>query len=201
MPRPARITTDELLDAAAGLTLERGPAGLSVSNVARRLGVPSGSMYHRFASRDEMTAAMWLRSIERFQEGWLAAVDDPHPVEAVRGAAQHVLAWCREHPTDAQIALLYRSRDLVDGDWPPGYRERNERQRIAVEVGMGALAGRFEGSAEEVRRRLRFATVAVPLGAVRPSLVAGQPPPSYIDQLVDEAVRAVLAPLTPKEAT
>ena len=199
MPRPARISTDQLLDAAAGLAIEEGPAGLSVSTVARRLGVPSGSMYHRFSSRDEMTAAMWLRSVERFQEGWLGAVGDPDPVTAVRGAAQHVLTWCREHPTDAQVALLYRSRDLVDGDWPPSYRERNERQQARAREALTVLADRFDGPGDEVDRRLRFATVAVPLGAVRPALVEGQPPPPYLDALVDETVRAVLEPLTPKE--
>ena len=51
MPRPARFTLDELLDAAAALLAADGPAAVTMSAVARAAHAPSGSMYHRFPTR------------------------------------------------------------------------------------------------------------------------------------------------------
>ena len=51
MPRPARFTRDELLDAAAALLAADGPSAVAMSVVARAVGAPSGSMYHRFPTR------------------------------------------------------------------------------------------------------------------------------------------------------
>ena len=33
-------------------------------------GAPTGTLYHRFASRDDILAAAWLRALQRFHERW-----------------------------------------------------------------------------------------------------------------------------------
>jgi AcrR family transcriptional regulator len=44
MPRPARFTLDELLDAAAALLAADGASAVTMSAVARAADAPSGSM-------------------------------------------------------------------------------------------------------------------------------------------------------------
>ncbi|MCG7527704.1 TetR/AcrR family transcriptional regulator, partial [Streptomyces sp. OfavH-34-F] len=75
MARPPRFSTEQLLDAAVPLAAASGPAGVTMSAVAQATGAPSGSVYHRFPGRDALLAEVWLRTVERFQDGWFAAVD------------------------------------------------------------------------------------------------------------------------------
>ncbi|NOX28486.1 MAG: helix-turn-helix transcriptional regulator, partial [Actinobacteria bacterium] len=56
MGRRPKYSSDQILDAAASLLAADGPTALSVARIAARLGAPSGSIYHRFGSRDVLVA-------------------------------------------------------------------------------------------------------------------------------------------------
>src|SRR5690606_14827873 len=105
MGRPPRHDVDRLLDAAAALVAEGGPGAATMTAVARAASAPSGSVYHRFPGRPALLAALWLRTVERFQQGFLAALDTDPPAQAAPAAARHVVAWCRAHPNEARILL------------------------------------------------------------------------------------------------
>src|SRR6185312_6438634 len=75
MPRPLLHDPDEVLDAARDLIVEGGPRAAGIRAIAERSGAPSGSLYHRFGSRDELVARAWLRAVRRFQAGYVAALD------------------------------------------------------------------------------------------------------------------------------
>src|SRR6266702_343979 len=51
MARP-KFGSDDFLDAALAIAAEQGLAGATVAAVTARLKAPTGSFYHRFASRD-----------------------------------------------------------------------------------------------------------------------------------------------------
>ena len=74
MPRPARFTLDELLDAAAALLAADGPSAVTMSAVARAAHAPSGSMYHRFPTRAALCGELWIRTERRFHAGLGAAL-------------------------------------------------------------------------------------------------------------------------------
>ena len=104
MPRPAKFDADQLLDTAAGLVVsEGGPAALTMTAVADRLGAPSGSIYHRFRSRDLLAASLWLRAVERFQDAVLPALEEHDVTTAARRSAATVLEWSRTNLVDAQL--------------------------------------------------------------------------------------------------
>jgi len=197
VPRPAVYAEDDILDAAAHLIRQRGPSGLRMTSVAARLGAPSGSVYHRYRSRDVLAASLWLRAIEGFQDGWLAAAGHDDPRLAVEHAAAHVLEWSRAHPLDAQILTLYRRTDLMHGDWPAELRGRNQRQVTRIENGLTDLARRLGIRSQADRRRLRFAVLDIPYGAVRGPLSLGEAPGIELDPLVNDAVRGVMARIPP----
>src|SRR5438874_1945941 len=107
MSRPPRFATSLLLDTAVQLAAESGPSGVTMSAVAAAAGAPSGSLYHRFAGRSALLAEVWLRTVERFQEGYFAALESsPDPCAAGRAGSRHVVAWSRAHPQEAGL-LLY----------------------------------------------------------------------------------------------
>lgn len=193
MGRPATFSEESILDAAADLIAVDGVGALSVVAVAKRIGAPSGSIYHRFPSRDHLVASLWLRTVDRFQDGWEQAALGPDPLQAARASARFVLRWSREHRRDAQILLLHNSNDLLSEDWPVELRKRNLAQRRRIQTSFAALANRLGATTEAEVRRLRFAIVDIPYGAVREPLSRGRAPHAALDDLVDVAVMALLA--------
>src|SRR5262245_17805654 len=95
--RPVKYDTARLLDAAARLAAESGPAAVTMSAVAAAAGAPNGSMYHRFAGRPALLAETWLRAVEAFQAGYLAALEGPDPLDSAAAAARYIVEWSRDH--------------------------------------------------------------------------------------------------------
>jgi AcrR family transcriptional regulator len=188
--RPARFTDSDLLTAAAQVAAERGPAATTIAAIAKAAGAPTGSLYHRFASRDVLLGTLWLDLIGRFQAGWIEAME----ALDVRAAILHTPAWVRAHPVEARLMLLYRREDFLSGDWPPDLAERaahvNDRAAAALRT---FVRSRFGGESSATLRRVRFALVEIPYAAVRAYVAAGHPPPSDADQWVLTAALAVLA--------
>lgn len=195
MGRPGKYSPDQMLDAAARLLASDGPSGLNVSGVARDLGAPSGSIYHRFASRDFLVASLWLRTVDRFHDAIAPALDRPDGRHAVRGVALGVVSWTSANPLDAQLLLLHRSSDLLRAGWPEELVARNRAQRGRVEEMVAALSGRVGATTVEQMRRVAFATIDIPYAAVRGHLSRGEPPPAGTEALVLDAVDGVLAGL------
>jgi len=192
MSRPRKFDEEAILNAALEVGGEAGFERLSVSRVAGRVGAPSGSVYHRYASRDALMAALWLRTVERFQAGYLEALDGEAPaLERARAAALHVVRWSREYRHAATLLLRYRCEDLLDGAMPEAFAKRAATLNEAAVRRVVALAGELWPGSPDVER-VRFACVSVPMAAVRESLVAKKSPPKSVERLVDETVVALL---------
>jgi AcrR family transcriptional regulator len=190
MARPARFTDADLLDAAAEVAAEYGPAATTISAIAKAAGAPTGSLYHRFPSRDVLLGTLWLDLVGRFQAGWIEALE----ASDTDAAALHALTWVRAHPREARLLLLYRREDFLAGDWPPALADRaahvNDRAAAALRAFAAADLGDDKAA---TLRRARFALAEIPFAAVRAYVAAGQPPPPDLDALVLTASRAVLA--------
>ena len=52
MSRPQKFSAAQILDTAATLVAADGPGAATIGAISARLKAPSGSIYHRFASRD-----------------------------------------------------------------------------------------------------------------------------------------------------
>lgn len=193
MPRPAQFTHDDLLVAARNRIVEHGPTSATVAAIAADAGAPTGSLYHRFRSRDLLVATLWLETIEHFQVGIFAALDQPDPRRAARDAAAHLISWCRTDSASARLLLLHRREDLVGPDWPDEVRDRAVTLNVKVEGALKDLARRCFGTARAGDvRRIHLAVVGIPFGAVHAHLVAGKPPPPDLDELVLRAHDAVM---------
>jgi len=166
--------TDALLDAVRDLVLERGPRGVGIRDVAARSGAPSGSLYHRFASRDEMVALAWLRAVRRFQDGFVPALRIADPIEAVRGAVDWAVRFAHEHPADTRLLLGAGQRDLLDAAPGPALAERLAESNLELEREVRRLAIRAFGRDDAAaRERMTHAVVDLPLAALRRHLQAG----------------------------
>jgi AcrR family transcriptional regulator len=192
MPRPARHHRDSLLDAAVALAAERGPAGVSMAEVGRVAGAPSGSVYHRFPNRAALLAELRVRTIDRFQKGFVAALRGEDPVGAAAAAAGYVVEWARTHPAEA-IVLLYAAADFAVDSWPDEARTREMELRGELERALGHLARRLGLSGRDARERLLVATVDLPYAVVRRHLRATTPIPDSAARLVSVTARVLLS--------
>src|SRR6202022_3744007 len=128
---PPKFSQEDFLGAALAIITERGVSGVTVASVSGRLGSPTGSFYHRFASRDVLLGSLWLRAVLEFQTGISAALDADDGLRA----ALHTPAWVRKHPDEACLLLLYDRKDFLKGEWPPELRDRVAEMTQRIEVG------------------------------------------------------------------
>jgi AcrR family transcriptional regulator len=192
MGRRARFDSEKMLDAAAELIAEGGPGEATVAAIAARLGAPSGSIYHRFESRDLLVARLWIRTIRRAQEGFLEAIKDNDLRTAAHRAALHIPCWSRAHLEEATVLLLYRREDLA-AHWPAELGTEVTDLNRDLAAAMRAFARRRYGRpTDKAVQTVAFALADVPYGASRRYLLAGRPPPSGVDDLVLRACDATL---------
>lgn len=192
MARPPRFDTGRLLDAAVRLAAAGGPAAVTMSAVAQAVGAPSGSVYHRFAGRSALLAEVWLRTVEDFQAGYLAALDaDPDSRRAARAAARHVVAWSRAHPPEATL-LLHGAEEFGRAGWSEEHRERGDRGNQRVYGALGALGEALGVTGPQGQDRIALALIDLPLAVVRRHLRAGRELPPHAEDLAEECTATLL---------
>jgi AcrR family transcriptional regulator len=94
----------EALDHAVALMTAEGVGALSVSEVARRMGIRGPSLYKYFPSRHALYDALFARGLTEEAAAVRAAVDGlPRGVPRIRAGAEAVVRWAVEHPALGQL--------------------------------------------------------------------------------------------------
>ncbi|MVU83366.1 TetR family transcriptional regulator [Nocardia sp. ET3-3] len=188
MSRKPAHTADSLLDAAADIAAADGAAAITMSAIAAATGAPSGSVYYRFPDRAALLSGLWLRTIERFQRGFLAALEIDPPHEAAVRAAHHVTDWSLRHPTDAAV-LLAGPESFGSAQWSAEAREAAAARQTLVNDAMRNLADRLGYRSEADRERLALLIIELPYAAVRRSARNPDADLAGMAQAVDRIVR------------
>ena len=99
-------TIEDALDAAVAIMEEAGVGGLSMSEIARRLGMRQPSLYKYFPSLHAVYDALFARGVQRSGAAVQAAIEHgPRGVVTIRAAGRALVRWAVENPALAQ--LLY----------------------------------------------------------------------------------------------
>ena len=186
----AKFTEEDFFAAALAVIAERGLPAVTVASISARLKSPTGSFYHRFASRDVLLGELWLRVVLDFQAGVAKALDAGDGL----AAALHTPAWARKHLDKARLLLLYDRSDFIHGDWPEELRERVADMTMRMEAGSRRRARAIFG--KEGREEIRLAQFLIselPVAVVRQHLMRGEKPPPLVDQLIRTTYAAVVA--------
>lgn len=192
MGRKPRFSSDELLDAALAIALEQGISAVTMTAVASATGAPSGSLYHRFPTRDDLVGRLWLRTITDFQGGLLDALRIDDVDAAATAFIDHVFAWTRDHPDHARLLLAYSEAD-VTRQWPDTLAVELAQANGAVRSAVTEYARRRYGDASrEHVDRVVYALVDLPYSAVRRHLPDGRPR-QWLRDFTYDAARRVLA--------
>jgi AcrR family transcriptional regulator len=179
MGRQARFGAETFVTAAKAIAAAEGPAAVTVATVTARAKAPTGSFYHRFASRDALLAELWLSAMQSFQRGFVALADlDDGPRAAV-----YTLDWARGDPELASLVLLYSRTEIV-GAQPPAKVKEAER----------ALSRQIEACLA------CFALLELPAAAARTHLERREAIPPELDALVRAAYPVLIAAPVRKRA-
>ncbi|CAN5126438.1 MAG: TetR/AcrR family transcriptional regulator [Nocardioidaceae bacterium] len=99
-------TIEEALNHALAIMAEHGVGALTISEVARRMGLRGPSLYKYFPGLHAVYDALFARGVAANAAAVSVAIE-PHPrgTERIRAAVQATVRWCIENPALAQ--LLY----------------------------------------------------------------------------------------------
>jgi AcrR family transcriptional regulator len=147
--RRRQETITEILDIAVEVMGEEGVNGLSLSEVARRLGVQPPSLYKYFDSLLAVYDAIFERGMAEMVEVMHEAMDAAPP--GLRSLAAGLEAngrWCLEHPVVAQLLFWRPVPGFAPSDAAFAHsQEMVEVQRVALadavaagELGPGAAS-------------------------------------------------------------
>src|SRR3954454_14901266 len=123
-------TIEEVLDIAAEIMTEQGVAGLSVGEIARRMGIRPPSLYVYFPSKNALYAALFQRGAEQIlatMQDHSASRDGTEVLfeEQLLAAARTFVNWCVANPAYSQL-LFWRP--------VPGFTPTPEAFAPAVQV-------------------------------------------------------------------
>jgi len=96
-----------IVDAAAALMSERGFAGTSIAAVSQRSGLPSGSIYWHFESKEALLAAVMEEGARRWFDA-LPRIDDlpTNPAARITALFDASEAMLETHPEFLRLLLL-----------------------------------------------------------------------------------------------
>lgn len=191
MARPSKFSFDEILDAAAAAVSTHGPK-VTIAQVSDEIGVPVGSIYHRFPSRIHLMASLWLRSVQRFHVGLLETASLADPYQAMLAQAVHQPRFCREHPDDALAMTLFSQSQLL-AIAPPELRSavadvNDNIWRLGREQVLEYFGTAEDGAVDVVALAIR----QTPYGMIRSYVRDQHPIPVWLDDAVRAAADAIL---------
>lgn len=195
MPRPERHPVDKILDVSRDLVLSEGARRVTVDRIVSVSGAPKGSVYHRFASVNDLLATMWLRGVRRSQALFLEPLNagggDPMASAVAAGLAIHDFA--RENPADARLLAALRREDLVSDVSDPALVIDLQKVNAELRAAVTSLARRLYGRAtRDAVERTTCGVIDLPQGAIRRHLIEGTDIPQAVRSQLVAAIPAAL---------
>lgn len=193
MGRPQLYPSDAILDGARAIVVEQGVRAATIGAIAKASHAPTGSIYHRFGSLQELLAQLWIRAVRGSQEASVLSVTETDPLEAVVAGALGTYDFCARQPDDARLLSLFRREDFLAADLPAELHAEIERINDSALAAAREVARRLFGRASRAGVDIVLAAaVDLPYGLARPYLAAGRKPPAGRRERVPAAVRAML---------
>lgn len=82
---------------------------VTLDDVRAEAGVSVGAIYHHFADKQALAAAVYTDVLAGYQAEFLAVLDDhADPQHAIRAVVEHLMAWCEAKPDEAAFLLAGR---------------------------------------------------------------------------------------------
>lgn len=182
-----------LIEAASAIIAESGIEGLSVRDVARKVGVSPGAPFRHFPTRDALLAAVAEQAMERLSQAVQAGqlVTDCDPLEQIRMIGHAYIGWALENPTHFVVISQRSAVPLVNGT-----RDRNDtiRHRMLTLLIKAKASKQLRPDADPETvllscRALVYGLIRMLVDGHFPEWCADGDPGNWMRQSVDQFIR------------
>jgi AcrR family transcriptional regulator len=160
----ARVATGErrrqILEAALHCFSEHGYDATTLGHIRERSGASTGSIYHLFASKEEIAGALYVEGLRSYQQGFLDILREKDSPEAmVRACVEFYLGWVEANEPLARFIVHSRQAELV-----PAVRDELRSMNRAFFGAVAEIVHRHAeaGHIKEMPRELFHAVVMGP---------------------------------------
>jgi AcrR family transcriptional regulator len=160
-----------------------------VAAIAEISGAPTGSIYHRFSSVDELLARLWIRAARRAQDALLDGLPGENPDGIVEGALA-VYDFCLREPEDALLLASFALTDFDQADLPADVEKQLASVNEPISPVYAALAKALGGA--DAFDAVQLILVDLPFGTARRHIQARTAPPPERRALLAKAISAIL---------
>lgn len=137
-------TRDHILQVGTDLISRQGYTATGLDAVLKQAGVPKGSFYYYFASKEDFGLAVIDRFAARFEEHLAGFLDDPAatPLQRIRNYLDAALA---------RLDRIQCTRGCLIGNLGQELADQNERFRSRLDEVFAAWKGRFAACLRQAR--------------------------------------------------
>jgi AcrR family transcriptional regulator len=138
----------KIVDAAAALMAERGFAGTSIAAVSKRSGLPSGSIYWHFDSKEALLGVVMEEGARRWFDAWPRGDDLPADAgERATALLEAVVASLEQHPEFLRLLLVIAlERREVDATSVAVIRRVRQLALQRIRTLLSVLLGAFDAT-------------------------------------------------------
>jgi AcrR family transcriptional regulator len=185
--------TDLILDATRELVLQHGARAATLQAIGEATGAPKGSLYHRFDSRDDLLAEVWMRAVKRSQRDFIDAMAGKQRMAAAIAGALAIYDFADREPSDAQLLASVRYEDMIENALTPAARRALSGINQPLLTTLRDLAAQLFGRASpEAIDASMCAIVDLPMGVIRRPLLGKSRISASRRSQLEAAVRAAL---------
>jgi AcrR family transcriptional regulator len=209
MARPATVSPEQILNAAALEFSERGYAGARVDRIARRARVNKAMLYYHFGSKQSLYRALLRQLFSRAAERLQPIVADPLPADQkITRLISTIAAFIAEHAFFPAIML----REVADGGAHLDRDTLKALARVPMAVGAVVQQGVADGTVRDVHPMAAYFSMLAPivfylaaepirkeLAARHLANVASLTPEVFVEQL-QETVRLAFVSAEPRRS-
>ncbi|MGF1738061.1 TetR/AcrR family transcriptional regulator [Photobacterium satsumensis] len=95
----------QLLDSALALFVTNGVQATSTARIAREAGVATGTLFHHFASKQDLVDTLYLEAKQDLAQTLSSPPDTATLPDELRQLWQRALAWAVDHPCQFKLML------------------------------------------------------------------------------------------------
>lgn len=111
----SKIRRRQIVEAALACFTEKGFTETAITDICRKAGASTGSVYHHFKSKVKLAAAIYLEGIGDYQAGMIAALSKQKSArDGIFTIIRYHLSWVEKNPDWARFLFRKRQAEYMN---------------------------------------------------------------------------------------
>jgi len=125
----SKIRKQQIINASLVCFTEKGFTETSITDICKKSGASTGSVYHHFKSKGKLAAAIYLEGIRDFQTGMIKTLLKQKTArDGIFSIIRYHLSWVKKNPYWARFLFQKRHAEYMD-------ESEDEMKRLNADFG------------------------------------------------------------------